>query len=210
MWRNIKGIQVRKDSLIQKCIFNFSKSFWNSAFAEWSVIGIFREAWARKHHVIELYSSSLGLWTGKVKTHLQENYWIQNYNQMVKLPHLSYNLYLTLTFCRQFLSHISLTQRWSKINIPYVNEGKNTESMLLGYIMVTWVPQVFLQVALVEKRANGIQQKPKLCFLLAHHYLPERQQKNPIYPFCFMVTMLDYMFSSIKCFIHSVFTRFNP
>lgn len=134
-----------------------------------------------------------------MKIHLQENYSTQNYNQMVKLPHLSYNLYLTLIFCRQFLSHISLTQRRSGINTPYVTEGKNTESMLLGYLMVTWVLQVFLQVAVVEKRGNGIQQKPKLCFLSAHHYLPERQQKNSIYPFYFMVTMLDSMFSSIKC-----------
>lgn len=64
----------------------------------------------------------------------------------------------------QFLSHISLTQRWSKINIPYVNEGKNTESMLLGYIMVTWVPQVFLQVAVVEKREMGFNKNQNFAF----------------------------------------------
>lgn len=46
--------------------------------------------------------------TGKSETHLQDDQTTQNYNLTFKLPHLSYNLYWTLTSCRQFPSPTSL------------------------------------------------------------------------------------------------------
>ena len=118
--------------------------------------------------------------------------------------------YLNLTFCRQFLSHVYFTESWSKIKNPYATEGEGTEATLLSYIMVTCVLQVYLHAAAVEKRANGVQWKTKLWFLLSHHHLPERQQKNLSYSFYFRVAMLDYMFSCLKRCIHSMFfSRFN-